>query len=244
MKKLSFISLYVLRLTIGNVLGLVTTTIDLAVAVKDSLSDMAKTILNQLIADKEKFEPMVNYPRRSELTLQIKALNTDRKNRLAEIKRIVKLNLKGRDEAKKKAAQTLNFFFEKSWDIVNDPQNSASGLISALMQNYRADAGLAAAAAVIGVDGFLTEFENCNTQFDTLFKQRLAEDAAHELSATNQMSTVCNSYNEFCTVIEQAANFSPNNDILTLFKNMDELRKNYRGLLPKGKGPAEPDPVK
>ena len=244
MKKLSFISLYVLRLTIGNVLGLVTTTIDLAVAVKDSLSDMALAILNQLIADKEKFEPMVNYPRRSELTLKIKALNDERKDRFAEIKRIVKMHLKGRDIAKKNAAQKLYFFFEKSWEIVNDPQNSASGLISALMQNYRADANLPAAAMVIGVDGFLTEFESCNTQFDTIYKQRLAEDAAHELSASNQMSTVCNSYNEFCTVIEQAVNFAPNEQLLTLFKNMDELRKNYRGLLPKGKGPADPEPEK
>jgi len=237
MKKTSFITLYALRLSIENVLGLVTTTIDLALPMKNSIGDIALAALNQLIADKEKFEPMVNYPRKSVLTKLITEAKNDRKDRFAEMKRVVKLNAKGRDEQKKNAAQAIDFFFAGYWNVITEPMNTISGVIYGMLTRYKADAELQAAGALIGIDIMIKEFETVNNTFDGLYKQRLAEDAAHEVSASDQKITVCNSYTEFCNVIVQAVNFQNNESVLKLYKNMDELRKTYRNLVSKEKEP-------
>jgi len=237
MKKTTFLSLYILRLSVVNVLGLVTTSVDLAVAIKDSLGDMAQIVLNQLIANLEKFEPMVNYPRKSELTNQVQKARINRKEIFAEIKRIVKLHSKGRDEEKKDAAQVIDFFFAGYWNVISEPMNTISGVINGMISRYKADADLQAAARVIGIDKLIIEFEVANSTFDNLYKLRLAEDAEHEASASDQKATVCKSYAEFCTVIEQAVNFNPNPEVIKLFKNMDELRKVYRNLVTKEKEP-------
>ena len=59
MKKLFLNALYVFRLSIDNVLGLIKSTINQALAVKEDLGDLSTATLNQLIADNLLFEPMV-----------------------------------------------------------------------------------------------------------------------------------------------------------------------------------------
>lgn len=244
MKKLMFSALYVFRLSIDNVLGLVKSTINLAVAVKDELSDLNKAILNQLIANNLLFEPMVKNPRKNGFTERVNLANTDRKERFTEIKRIVKLHLKGRDAKRKAAAKTLDFFFSTYWGMINEPMNSVTGVMSGMFEKYNANNEVKAAASTIAVDTLITEFEMSNQAFDLIYNQRLANDAAHELSASEQKSTVCESYSEFCNAIEQAANFTPNESLLTLFNKMNELRKTYHMLEPVTKEKLETEEVK
>ena len=80
MKKFQFTTVYVLRLSVDNILGLVKSTIDLANAVKADLGDMVNATLTQLTKDKEKFEPMVNTPRKSELTDEVNDAHATRKS--------------------------------------------------------------------------------------------------------------------------------------------------------------------
>lgn len=244
MKKLSLNALYVIRLTIDNVLGLVKSTINLAVAVKDELSNLSNATLNQLIADNLLFEPLVKNPRKNGFTERVNLANTDRKERFAEIKRIVKLHLKGRDATRKAAAKTLDFFFSTYWSMINEPMNSVTGVVSGMYEKYNSDLEVKEAAITLAIDTLMIEFEISNKAFDVIYNQRLADDAAHELSASQQKKAVCDSYTEFCNAIEQAANFTPNEPVLTLFNKMNELRKNYHMLEPAIKEKVEPAPVK
>lgn len=244
MKKLLFTTLYVIRLSIDNVLGLIKSTINLAVAVKAEMGDLGNAALTQLIADNEKFEPTVKNPRKSELTDLVILTNDERKERFAEIKRTVKLHLRGRDEQKKMVAEALEFFFSTYWSVINEPMNSVTGVLNGMFEKYKSDTEVQAAAAAIGIDTLLAEFETCNNDFDSLYNQRIANDSAQELSASEQKTTVCNSYSQFCIIVEQAANFTPSESIIKLFKNMDELRKTYHAYIPNGKGKDKTDPDK
>ena len=232
MEKLMFVALYVTRLTIDNVLGLVKSTIKLALAVKDELGDIPHATLNQLIANNELFEPTVSNPRKSEFTDRVNLANNDRKARFGEIKRHVTLHLKGRDEAKKAAAKKLDFFLSTYWDQVNEPMNTFTGLIILMFEKYKGNIEIQAAAKLIEIDTFLDEFETSNNDFEKIYNLRLADDAAHELSASGQKKDVCNSYIDFCNAIEQAVNYTPKDSIHTLFNNMNELRKTYHALEP------------
>jgi len=42
--------------------------------------------------------------------------------------------------------------------------------------------------------------------------------------------TAVASYIQFCTAIEQAANLTPNPEIIALFNQLDDLRKKYHSL--------------
>ncbi len=235
MKKLAFSAVYVIRLSIDNVLGLIKSTINLAVAVKDDLGELSVATLNLLIANNLLFEPMVKNARKSAFTDRVNLANTNRKERFAEIKRIVKLHLKGRDATRKAAAKTLDYFFSTYWGMINEPMNTVTGIVSGILEKYNADSDIQAAAVTLALDMLITEFEASNKAFDLVYNQRLADDAAHELSASQQKTSVCDAYNEFCSAIEQAANYTPNESVLTLFNKMNELRKTYHTLEPVAK---------
>jgi len=244
MKKLVFNALYVFRLSIDNVLGLIKSTINLAVAMKNELGDMSVATLNELIANNLLFEPLVKNPRKNGFTDRVNLANAERKERFAEIKRIVKLHLKGRDANRKAAAKTLDFFFSTYWSMIKEPMNSVTGVVSGMFEKFNADLEVKDAATTLAIDKLMIEFDISNKVFDVIYNQRLADDAAHELSASQQKKAVCDAYTEFCNAIEQAANFTPKETVLTLFNKMNELRKNYHMLEPTIKEKVGPAPVK
>ena len=183
-------------------------------------------------------------PRKSEFTEKVNQANNDRKERFLEIKRTVKLHLKGRDAAKKAAAKTVDFFFSTYWGMIKEPMNTVSGVISGMFEKYNADVVVKAAAATLAVDTMIAEFETSNKAFDVIYNQRLANDAAHELSASEQKKAICNTFTEFCNALEQAANYMPNESVLKLFNNINELRRKYHTLEPVGKDKVESELVK
>lgn len=236
MKKLVFSTLYIFRLSVDNLFGLVKSTINLAVAIKSDMAELTNAALNQLIADNEKYQQVVKKPRKSELTEKLLLADKDRNDRFAEIKRTVTLHLKGRNAEKKAVAQSLEYFFKPYWDVATKPLNTETSLLAEMFGKYDASADLQKAAINNGIEIMLAELKGVNLAYDVMYKQRMGEGAElPEESASEQKSTVCNSYTEFCNAIEQAANFTPNESILTLFKKMDELRKKYHALTPNGK---------
>ena len=227
MNNYTFNSVYAFKLSIDNLYGLIKSTISNAVPVKTQLGDPEKAALSQLIADNAKFQPMVKNPRKIELTDMLVMLNDERKEIFSEIKRIIKLHLLGRDVRKRTAAQTLVVFFQSYWGVLNEAMNTITGTLSEMFAKYKADNGLKDASVTAGLDLLLSEFESCNNDFNDIYIQRAAIEAAHELSASEQKSIVSKSYSQFCNVIEQAVNYAPNEDILSLFNNMNDLRKTY-----------------
>ena len=245
MKKLEFSTLYIFRLSVDNLFGLVKSTIDLALAVKMNFSELTNAALNLLIWNNEKYQQVIKKPRKSNLTEKLLLADKDRNDRFSEIKRTVTLHLKGRNAEKKTFAQSLEYFFKPYWDVANKPLNTETSLLTEMFGEYHASADLQNAAVNNGVDVMLTELEEVNHTYDLMYKQRIGEGTElPDESASAQKSTVCDSYTEFCNAIEQAANFTPNESILTLFKKMDELRKKYHALTPTGKDKGDDEPKK
>ena len=245
MKKLEFFTLNVFRLTVENLFGLVKATIDLAIAAKSEFGDLANAALAQLTADNEKYEQVVKKPRKSELTEKLLVVNKDRNDRFSEIKRTITLHLKGRDKLKQTFAHTLDFFFTPYWDLATKPLNTETILFTEMFKKYRANLDLQTAAAKNGIDVMLTELEAVNMDYDELYKKRISEVAGFpDESASEQKIIVGNMYTQFCSVIEQAVNFIPNESVITLFKGMDELRRKYRALTPNGKDKDDDEPGK
>ena len=242
MNNFTFTTLYVLRLSFDNVLGLIKSTISMAIAVKTQLGDLGNAALNQLIEDYEKFAPSVKNPRKTELEDLVLLTNDERKERIAEIKRTVKVNMRGHDPKKKVAAEALDVFFSNYWIVIIESLNSMTGDLKGMFKKYKADPEIQAAAIAIEIDKLIVELEGCNNDFEDLNDQRIAVEAVHELSVSEQKATICNSYSQFCNNIEQAANLMPSESIIMLFKDMDELRIAYHGLIPNGKDTDEADP--
>ena len=245
MKKLAFSILYIFRLSVDNLYGLIKSTLFSAVAVKSNLSDLCAATLNQLIIDFEKYQQVVKKQRKSELTEKLLLANNDRNERFGEIKRNISLHVKGRDAKKKAFAKTLEYFFKPYWDLETKPLNTETALLSEMFGKYNSKSELQSAALGIGIDIMISELEIANNAYDELYILRMGEGAdLPDESATAQKSTLCDSYNEFCKAIEQAANFTPTESVLSLFKSMDELRSKYHALTPNGKDITEEEPVK
>jgi hypothetical protein len=244
MNNYTFNSVYAFKLSIDNLSGLIKSTISNAIPVKTQLGDPEKAALSQLIADNSKFQPMVKNPRKIELTDMLVMLNDERREIFSEIKRIIKLHLLGRDVRKRTAAQTLVVFFQSYWGIMNEPMNTITGTLNEMFAKYKVDDELKAAAVTAGFDLLLSEFESCNNDFNDIYIQRAAIEVAHELSASEQKSIVSKSYSQFCNVIEQAVNYAPNEDILSLFNNMNDLRKTYAVSIPSGKDEMKSEEVR
>jgi len=245
MKKLEFSTLYIFRLAVDNLFGLVKSTIGLAVPVKSELGVMSNATLDRLITDNQKFQKMVKKQRKSGLTERLLLADNDRNDRFAEIKRTVSLHLKGRNASKKAFAQSLEYFLKPYWDVAAKPLNTKTGLLAEMFGKLYDNADIQTAAVNIGIDIMLAELEEVNNDYDALYKQRINEGAdLPDESASEQKSTVCDSYSEFCSAIEQAANYTPSDTILNLFKSMDELRKKYHALTPNVKDKVEDVPGK
>lgn len=245
MKKLAFSTLYIFRLSVENLFGLVKSTLFSAAAVKSNLSDLCVATLKQLISDFEKYQQVVKKQRKSELTEKLLLADNDRNDRFGEIKRNISLHIKGRDTKKKAFAKSLEYFFKPYWDLETKPLNTETALLDEMFEKYSGKSDIQTAALNIGIDMMLSELEISNKAYDEMYILRMGESAdLPDESATAQKSTLCDSYTEFCRAIEQAANFTPSESVLSLFKSMDELRSKYHALTPNGKDIAEEESVK
>ena len=240
MSNLSFSSLHVNNLSINNTFSLIKSSVDIAIPVKTDLGEIVNAALAKAIADNESFGLQTNKNQKSELTDDLKPLDKDRDGTGAEINRTVTFHFKGSDETKKAAAQKLKSFLTPYWDAASLPLNTQTGVLSKMLDKYKANADLKAAALTLGIDGLFTALETKNNAFDAVYKNRNDEVSGREISGSSLKPAAIASYNQFITAVEQTANLMPNETILALFNNLDTLRKKYH-TLSGGKDTPTPD---
>ena len=86
-------------------------------------------------------------------------------------------------------------------------------------------------AATLGISDMMTGLEAANTEMSALYQTRNQQNAAVEgPSASSLRAAAAKSYEHFCTSVEQAVNFTPTEILITLFNEMDTLRKTYASL--------------
>ncbi|MDD4992326.1 MAG: DUF6261 family protein [Paludibacter sp.] len=242
MSKFELTSLTAANLTINNAFSLFKTSIEVSIPFKSNFGPIESAALAQFILDNDNFGKQINKSQKSDLTKKLDALDKDRVGFWKEIKRIENSYVKSPDLTKKEAALTIQSFIAPYVDADSLPLNSKSGVFSEISTKYNANAAVQAAAKVLGLDSSFASFETKNKASNVIYKSRNDEYAKAEASGTSLKPAAVASYNMFCTAIEQAANFTPSDKIISLFHQLDELRKTYHALGGSGKDtPAAPD---
>lgn len=233
METKSFSILHVNNLRIDDLYSLGKSTIEYATPFRESIGDLPAATLARLETDNKALEEQMNKALKSALTGPLAESDADRDNRFSEIKRHISTHMKGRDETKKAAAQNLEAFLSSYWDTNQRALNTETGVLSEMLAKYKADETLLANAAEIGITDMMTGLETANTAFNTLYQNRNTQESQGGPSASSLKSAVVNSYQQFCTAIEQAVSFTASDTLITLFNQMDELRKKYAALINK-----------
>ena len=112
-----------------------------------------------------------------------------------------------------------------------------------MLTKFEANEMLVTCAATIGISEMIEGLAESNSIFNEVYQIRLAQEASEVgPSATSLRAAATESYSQFCTSIEQAVSYTPNEVLLTLFNQLDELRKTYARLIHDEEEP-EPEPT-
>lgn len=246
MENHAFSPLYVAKLPINGIYSLNKSTIEFAKPIVSEIGPIPTAALTYLETINQNLVASMNKNLKSSFTDDVKALDKDRDTDIAEIKRVTGSYLRSSDAAKKAAASTLQLFLAPYWNIATVAQDIETGVVDEMLTKYKARPDLLAAAKVLGIDSLFGSLETKNRAFDTKFKSRNAEYSERTEAASNVKPAAVAAYLQFCTAIEQAANFAPNDTLIALFNKMDELRKKYRAQEGGGKDAPTVDnaPVK
>lgn len=230
-KELAFKSLHVAHLSHDDAATLFQFTYEIAIPVREHMGTTANAILDKLIADTVACSAQVNRQRKSALSDTVKELRKTCNNLLSEIKRTIKFNAQSRNQKLSEAGSELKFFFKSNWDLNKKPLGTQMEETTFMLKEYQANDALRAAALTIGVDALLTELQTANTKLETIYLTRIEEVGSRPPSGTNLRPPANESYMQFCTAIEQAARYTPNDELTKLFHEMAVLRNEaHRGL--------------
>ena len=242
MSNFLFSILYVAKLTINNAFSLIKSSIELARAVEPQLSPILVAALNQLEADNVAFGKEINKNQKSGLTPGLKTLDKERDALFAEIRRIIKSYLNSSDAPKKAAAGTLELFLAPYWDALSLPWDTESDILVEVFGKYHSHSELSSAAITLEIDAQFTALEAKNTDFKVLYNSRTTETAVRsKVSGTKRKPAAVASYIQFCTALEQAVNFTPTDELILLFNQLDDLRKKSHLLEGGSKDTPAPD---
>ena len=246
MIKFSLAPLTAANLTVNNAHALFTSSIEISIPFQSFLGPIENATLTQFISDNDNFGKQINKNQKSDKTEELNSLDKERVGFWREVKRIENSYRNSPDPVKKSAAAVLGSFIAPYKDSESLPLNSRSGVFSEITLKYRSRPELMQAASTLGVDSSFGMLETKNTAYNTLYKARNDEYAKAEASGSSLKPAAVTSYNQFCTSIEQAANFTPTPEIISLFNNLNELRKTYHALGGNGKDvpPAPEAPAK
>ena len=212
--------------------------------VKESIGELPKVILVRLESDNNAMGVQMKKALKSVLTEQVATLDLDCDDRFAEVKRNVSTNLQGRNPEKKAAAEELKIFLNPYWDTDSKPLNTQTSLLTEMFGKFNASEKLKTHAATVGITDMMAGLETANTALAGLYQTRNEQGAAVESpSASSLKSATAKSYEQFCTAVEQAVNYTPSDVLSTLFNQMDELRKTYARLIRKKDGEEVINPV-
>ncbi|MDR0728691.1 MAG: DUF6261 family protein, partial [Prevotellaceae bacterium] len=120
-----------------------------------------------------------------------------------------------------------------------EPLASQSAQLEELFSRIGARQDLQDAMATLDLSGVWTTLVTADTTFNTLYDQRLEEQAsAAAPSATSIKDTVVKDYDDLCTTVEQTISTLPSPALELLFGQMDLLRKKYAARHPSKLDPS------
>jgi len=230
MNYVSFSPVYVNLLTISGLFSLNKSTIELAKPLVPTLGNIPAAALAELEVAQQNLGLGMNRGQKSGLSDNMKVLDKERDAFLVEIFRVSGSYLRSSDEAKKSASSALHLFLAPYKGVAAQPINFETGTVADMVVKYRARPDLQAAAQTLDMHNLFDKLEAKNTELNTIYQSRTAEYAERNAAASEFKPAAVAAYIQFCTSIEQAFNFAPNDTTTALFNQMDEYRKKYHAL--------------
>jgi hypothetical protein len=235
-----FSPLYAQHLKLSDLFALNKTTIEIITPVEKDLENLIAIAFKQLKTVNSELDERLKQPIGSIITPELYAIDSKRDSLVDEIKRNVVTASKSSNATINHAGKVLQNFMKPYWTTTRQALNTESGLIAEMIGRYSTDNNLMNCAGTIGVAVLWNELGAVNTEFDTLYRQRNAETAAHDgPSASSLKSDAAKSYENLCTLVEQAVNLAPTELMNSLFNQLDNLRRTYQVLISKGNKDAE-----
>jgi hypothetical protein len=224
-----FIILYVKSMTLGNISGLCTETVDASKTIILELGDpLLQVKFDKLTESVITLNSRINRTRGNPLTIQLKEVDLKIETLFAEVKRTIKAGEKSSSQSKSNAAGLLLQTFKPFWDVTTQPMASQSAQLEVLFSRVNADQDMLNALAALDINGAWDELINTNVVFNQIYDKRLEEDAAATApSASSGKIEVVKDYEDFCRAIEVTLSGLPSPKLELLFNEINELRKKY-----------------
>lgn len=230
MNQILFSSLYVSNLTISGLYSLIKSTIEQAKPHLSEIGPLATAILSQVEFSQENLGASMNKSQKSALTSVLKELDKSRDGDIAEINSVTATYLRSKNESKKAAASALHLFLAPYKGVASQPINIETATIADMLTKYMARPELMAAAQTLDINNLFTSLETKNSELNTVYQSRNTEYAERDIAASDVKPAAVMAYTQFCTTIELTCTYTPNDTLLALFNQMDEIRKKYHAL--------------
>jgi hypothetical protein len=231
MKKL--ITLNVSHLRFDDLAGLVSETIVIADRRKAALGAVATAIFETLGSASFNFRQWLNVNRSSALTPQIDALDKQRDKAFREIKGMAKAAQKSSVAAVAAAGIKLMELLHPIWDISTEPLMSQTVQLTIFLDRVAADPAATAAINTLGLLNAVSIITEANNSLKDLYNARLDEMSALDgHSASGNSKEVVATYDDFCVAVEITLTALPTDDLLTVFNEMNDLRRKYISKVP------------
>jgi len=224
MKKNELFAVQLNHLSHTDVASLFTQTCDCAITARNYLDEIANTALTSLSNSSSAFGAKVYGEHKSKFTELIIENRELSKNLISNINQAINIESKSNKEENILATQIFDFFFISYSNLPGSTLKHQMEQTQEMILKYKADPTLKSAAKIIGVATLLTELEADNNLLIAAFNMSKT-NTNRNLSKEHLRQVAVESYIQFCTIIEQTLNCSSNDSLLSLFNNINELRK-------------------
>jgi hypothetical protein len=233
METFKFSQLYASQLNLGNLAGLASETLHEVEPRLPQLGVVGEDTYTKLNTDLTVMKSEMDRAPGSLLTPAIHEANRKCDATLNEIKRMTKAGSQSTLSDRAEAGRLLMHLLEGFWHLDREPLMTQITMTRELLRRYHASPDLTAAADTLGIAEMFTALASENNGLDTLYHDRLEEQAKASPAATTMHSAVADGYTGLCSIVLKAVNLHPDDEELrTLFHALDAIRKKYSALSP------------
>jgi hypothetical protein len=218
---------------LGYLAGLVNETLHEVESQLPHLGTVAEDLYTKLNTDLTAMKSEMDRMPGSLLTPVIHDTNQKCDATLNEIKRMTKAGVQSTLPDRAEAGKLLMTLLEGFWHLDREPLMTQITMTRELVRRYVTTSGMTAASDTLGITGLFTTLVADNKQLDTLYHDRLEEQAKASPAASTMRLTVADGYTSLCSMVLKAINLhSEEEDMRTLFHALNAIRKKYAALSP------------
>jgi hypothetical protein len=226
-KKVKFFTLYMYAMKLEKLSSLATETVEVALAVVNLMTGtLLKQKLDALNASAAELRSLLDRAPASPLTAQLRAVDEQMNEKFTVIKQTLSTFVLYGGTPKAAAAALLMPQFEPYWAVMTKAYTVQQTKLKELHDRIASMGDYLEALTTLELMTTWLDFMALIDQFNALFKQRLAAEAAYQ-SASSLKDTVVTDYEAFCNTLLLMLDPVATEQLELLFDELNELRKRY-----------------